>query len=209
MGDLRGELPRVRSPQPGQRTRCARCSVTLTVMTGAPRPDGARAHQPPPARQRQTRARRSSARASARSPRQAPTPVTAAAPCPRDRAVHPGSDQRRPCCAVAEHSARLRSEAVSCSSSCGSTDARAGQYARPGGQRAPRAAESCDPSPTEPQRRPRAPRHRSPPPQRDPHPDIRQSRVMSPNQLNAYKNPLFAGISAKTGAGSASVVALC
>ena len=57
-----------------------------------------------------------------------------------------------------------------------------------------RASSCCDPTihrATAPRRRPHARRHRSPPPQPAPHPRIRQRRVMSPNQLNAYPNLAF------------------
>ena len=59
-------------------------------------------------------------------------------------------------------------------------DARA---ARP----APQAARSDDPSPRAPRQPPHDPRHRSPRPQPAPHRNIRRPRVMSPNQLNAYR----------------------
>src|ERR1700685_4332625 len=60
---------------------------------------------------------------------------------------------------------------------------------------APRAAGYGDPSPTAPRLQPRAPRHRSPPPPRAPHPRIRRSRVMSPYQLNGYQFRLVTAVS--------------
>ena len=49
------------------------------------------------------------------------------------------------------------------------------------------AAESGDPSPATPRLQPHAPRHRSPPPQRAPHPrEFDDAELCPPTQLNAY-----------------------
>ena len=99
-----------------------------------------------------------------------------ALPMPRGTPCHVSACSQRD-----RHSAARKNSA-----SCDSADAPTEQSARPDEQHGPPAAQSGDPSPTALQLQPHAPPHRSPQPPHAPHPRIRQSRVMSPHQLNAY-----------------------
>src|SRR5277367_5282555 len=150
----------------------------------APPPASAPARPPRAAQPGRTHARSDSARASARSPRQPPTPEGAADPCPHAQAEHLSFAQRDPYPASPRSPEGLSSAETRNYASCASADAQASPPAPP-------AAGYGDPSPAAPRLRPHAPRHRSPPPQRAPHTDIRRSRVMSPSPLNAYGVKFF------------------
>jgi hypothetical protein len=136
-------------------------------------------------------ARTRTSQASVRRPH--PPPTTAAAPVhdPHDRAGRPGSCPTGPWAAPAYLPCVPRADrwtaAATSSRSSSPTPARA---SRP----APSTARSDDPSAKAPQPRPRAPRHRSPPPHAVPHPQIRRSSVMSPDPLNAYEGKPTPGI---------------
>jgi hypothetical protein len=84
-----------------------------------------------------------------------------------------------PCCATARSTDQNSADARSCANSFSALP----QASRP----APPTAGYAGPSEAEPRQRPPARRHRSPPPQRAPHRQIRRRRIMSPNPLNGYK----------------------
>jgi hypothetical protein len=171
----RGSSARLISPQPGHRTRCARCSTTTVEMTGSSLPGGAAARPQARTPQAQTPSRSHNAPASARGPPQLRLRATTHGRDPRARTGRPVSAPRSPCpsdgrarpyaCQADQHSA---------AGNCYARSARAGvpspRSAHPA-QRPPqsaarlahKAARSAQKAPAAPKPQHPGPAHRPPP----------------------------------------------